>query len=134
MNVHRAGPLPALMTLAGVLGMTAIWGTAAVMVGRPLGWLALLTAADLVLLLRLSGAGSGPRRAALAVSGLAVTVVVVNWLLAAGTVGAQVGLTPLQSAPRLGADLAWLLAVQANGPIDVAAIALGFGLAWWWAR
>lgn len=127
-------PLAALICLAGVLGMTAIWGTAAVMTGRALGGLALLAAADIVLLLRLSGAPSGRSRRGLALAGLGATVLISNWLLAAAVVGSQMGLSPLRSAPRLSPDLAWLVAWQANGPLDLAAIAGAFALAWWWGR
>lgn len=133
-NPQGRASLAGLMVLIGALGMTAIWGTAAVMTGRPLGWLALLTAADLALLAHLAGAPAGRTRAAYVLLGLTATTVASNFLLSAGMVGQQVGLSPLQSAPRLSLDLAWLLAVQSNGPLDMAAIAAAFGLAWWWAR
>ncbi len=122
------------MVAAGVLGMTAVWGTAAVMTGRPLGWMAILTAADLALLARLAGAAPGRPRALLVVSGLALTVAASLFLLAAGLVGTQMGLSPLQSAPRLSLDLAWLVVVEAQGTLDVAALVASAGLAWWWAR
>lgn len=122
------------MVAAGVLGMTAIWGTAAVMTGRPLGWMAILTAADLALLARLAGAAPGRLRALLVVSGLTLTVAASLFLLAAGLVGAQMGLSPLQSAPRLSLDLAWLVVVEVQGALDVAALTASAGLAWWWAR
>lgn len=127
-------PLAWLITVAGVLGMTAIWGTAAVLTGRPLGWMALLVAADAVLLLRLTGIPAGAGRAALALAAVAICTLVSNWLLAAGMVGAQMGLSPLQAAPRLSVDLAWLLAIQANGSLDLLAIAAALVLAWWWTR
>ncbi|MFN3843245.1 MAG: hypothetical protein ACK4RW_08255 [Rehaibacterium terrae] len=127
-------PLATVATLAGILGIAAIWTGVAVVSGKPVGWMALVAAVDAVLLLRLAGTRPGWPRAGVAVAATAATVVLANWFIVATQLGLAMGLRPLPSALRLGPDLAWYLAVLANGGLDVAAILAALALAAWWGR
>src|SRR5690606_12578178 len=59
-----------------------------------------------------------------AVSGTLLVIVASNWLVIAGQLGRMLGLTPLQSALKLGGHHAWTLAQLANGPLELAMAAL----------
>lgn len=127
-------PLATVATLAGILGIAAIWTGVAVVSGKPVGAMALIAAVDAVLLLRLAGVRSGWPRAGVAVVATAATVVLANWFIVATQLGFAMGLRPLPSALRLGPDLAWHLAAQTNGGLDMAAILAALALAAWWGR
>ena len=110
--------------LAGILGADAVWVLLAVAGNRPCSWMALLTAVDVALLLRLTGAPPGAARVAVAVLATALAVALAQWLIVATQMGIVLGLQPLDSAWRLGpavarqllrlsldrGDLAWMLA------------------------
>lgn len=127
-------PLATVATLAGILGIAAIWTGVAVVSGKPAGWMALVAAVDAVLLLRLAGVRSGWPRAGMAMAATAATAVLANWFIVATQLGLAMGLRPLPSALRLGPDLAWQLTIQANGGLDLAAILAALALAAWWGR
>lgn len=120
-----AGPL----TLVGVLGVTAVWVALGLGSGRMLGGLALVAAADAVLLLAMSGMRGGGVRATTALLATLATVALANWLIIAGRIGRLMGLTPWDSAPRLSAELAWVMARETNGPWDLLGLAAGVVLA-----
>lgn len=127
-------PLAIAAVLAGILAMSAVWVVLALLSGRPLGGMALLAALDAVALLRLAGAPGGPLRGALALGATVASAAIGNWFAAAALVGTQLGLSPLASAQRLGLALAWPLAVQHNGLLDVVGLALGLAVAWRWGK
>jgi len=116
--------LPGAALLAGVLGVDAVWVGLAVAGNRPCGWMALLAAVDVALLLRLTGVAPGTARISIAVLATALAVALAQWLIVATQMGIVLGLQPLDSAMRLGpvlarqllslsldrGDLAWMLA------------------------
>ena len=130
-RMSRSRPLrrrPTLSSLAllllGIAGFVALWSMLSLSTGRQHGWMAVLGALDVVLMLRLGRWPAGPGRVLAALAGTAVVVVAANWLVIAGQLGRMLGLTPLQSALKLGSHHAWTLAQLANGAMDVVMVAL----------
>lgn len=127
-------PLATVATLAGILGIAALWTAAAVLSGASVGWMALVAAIDAVALLRLAGVRPGWPRAGIAVAATVLTVALANWFIVATQLGFAMGLRPMESALKLGPDLAWQLASQTNDGLDLAAILAALVLAAWWGR
>jgi hypothetical protein len=124
-----------LLALAiGMLAMTAAWLALAMFLKSPSGWMALLVALDMVLMLRLGAAPAGPARAWLAVGATALVTAASYWLVAAAHMGRLLGLSPLESAQRLGPVLAGELTRHAISSWDLVWAALALLLAWRWGR
>ena len=98
--------LPIAATLAGAAGICAAWVAVAALSGSSGSWIAILTALDIALMLRLTHAPAGPLRNAIALFATLGTVAASSHC-AAARVGALVGLEPLASASRLGPALGW---------------------------
>lgn len=126
--------LPLLALAVGVLGMTAAWLALAMAVRGPCGWLAPLAALDMALMLRLSAAPAGRLRAGLAVLGTVAAVATSYWMIAATQMGNLLGLSPLESAQRLGPVLAGELVRHMTSAWDIAFAALALVLAWRFGR
>ena len=126
--------LPPLAWIAGVLGMVALWTAVTLSLRSPSGWLALVAAVDLALLLRLSAMPSGRWRAWAAVAGTALAIVLGYWFYAAITMGLMLGLQPVDSALRLGPVLAGELLRHATTGWDLAWALIALPLAWKLAR
>jgi len=118
-----------LMLLGACAGFAAIWVVLAWSSNRQCGWMALLGALDVAWILRLSGWPAGPRRALVGVVATAAIIALANWWIVAVHLGDVLGFDPLQSALRLGAQHAWLLAQLANTPFDLAMILAALVLA-----
>jgi hypothetical protein len=101
--------LPGMALVAGILGISAVWVTAATILDRSCSWLALLAALDVALLLKVTNAPAGPVRIAVAVTATAVAVVLSQWLIVAAQIGISLGMGPLTASLRLGPVLAWHL-------------------------
>ncbi len=114
-----------LLLLLGSLFFAAIWVLLAVYTGKPCGWMAVLAALDVVLMLRWGGMPRGAARVLVAVLATAAIAVLVNWLTAATQIGFAMGLNPWESALKLGADYAWTLAGLANQTADRVWMAAG---------
>ncbi|MFC0677223.1 hypothetical protein ACFFGH_05055 [Lysobacter korlensis] len=113
-----------LLTL-GTTGFAALWVLLALYTREQLSWMAVVGALDVAWMLRL---GRWPRGAGRALAGLAGTAVIValaNWWIIASHLSVVLGLTPWESASRLGWNHAWTLAQLANGLADTAWIAAG---------
>ncbi|HEX5693628.1 MAG TPA: hypothetical protein VFY00_03295 [Arenimonas sp.] len=126
--------LPTLAWVAGVLGMVALWTAVTLALRSPSGWLALVAAVDLALLLRLAAMPSGHGRAWAAVAGTAVAIALGYWFHAAIMMGLMLGLQPVESALRLGPVLAGELIRQGTSAWDLAWALLALPLAWKLAR
>jgi hypothetical protein len=126
--------LPVVAWLAGVAGMAALWLAVSLATRGVNGWLALLAAVDLALLLRLSGQPAGPARAWAAAAGTALAIVVAYWFVLAMVMGRALGLEPLDAASRLGPVLAGELLRHAASGWDLAWALLALPLAWRLAR
>ena len=108
------------LLLLGIAGFVALWSMLSLSTGRQHGWMAVLGALDVVLMLRLGRWPAGPGRVLAALAGTAAVVVAANWLVIAGQLGRMLGLAPLESALKLGSHHAWTLAQLANGTLEFA--------------
>ena len=113
------------LLVLGTLGFVSAWVLAALFFERQCAWLAVVAAADMVLLLSIARWPAGTGRAALAFIATAVAIALANFGIAAGEVGQGFGLRPWESALMLGPDLAWTLLEMANSPLDLAFYAAG---------
>lgn len=123
--------------LALVFGCTCIailWLSLSLYLGRQLGWLAMLAAADAAWMLRWGRMRPGWPRAALAVLATLAVIALVNWAIVATQLGFMLGLAPWESAVKLGFDHAWVLSGLANQPADLIAMLAAPVLAAWLAR
>lgn len=126
--VRGPSPMSWLLLVLGALGFAAAWTSLSLWNNASNGWMAVLGAADVALLVRLGRWHRGLPRAAL--GGLALTLIVAlaTWGTIAGHLGRMFGLSPWASALRLGATHAWTLAGLAFTPADVAWLAAGLVL------
>ena len=123
-------PLLALLLLAlGTVGVAAAWAAVAMLSGSQAAWMAPLAGLDAAWLLRLGGAPKGWPRVVLAVVATALAIAMANWSIVAAQLAGVMGLPFLDSAQRLGPDLAWTLLALANGPAELALFGAGLVLA-----
>ncbi|KFN47831.1 hypothetical protein [Arenimonas metalli] len=122
--------LPLLALAVGILGMVAVWLAAYLHFRTPSGWLALVAALDIALMLRLAAAPAGRLRAGLAVAGTAAAIALGYWMMAATEMGLLLGLTPLESSQRLGPVLFGELLRHTTSGWDIAWALLALPLAW----
>ena len=122
------------MLALGSLTLVVAWTSLALATGRQHGWIALLAALEAAWMLRLGGMAPGWPRRLLALTATLAMIVAVQWLVAAGHIGAQMGLAPWQAAPKMGAFYVWTLSQLANTAFDLACLALAPLLALWAAR
>ncbi|MEQ1512558.1 MAG: hypothetical protein ABL934_07755 [Lysobacteraceae bacterium] len=125
---------PLLIAILGICGMTAIWTMLALIVDRQCAWVAVLTAADIALLLRLARAAPGLPRAATTVVATLATILLANWVIAATQIGGPMGLGLTDSVQRLGTDHAQTLFGLANQPAELAWYAIAVIVALWLGR
>jgi hypothetical protein len=125
---------PLLIAVLGICGMTAIWTLLALIVDRQCAWVAVLTAADIALLLRLARAAPGLPRAATTVVATLATILLANWVIAAAQIGGAMGLGLIDSVQRLGTDHAQTLFGLANQPAELAWYAIAVIVALWLGR
>lgn len=128
---RRARPtwLSVFLLLLGAAGFIALWSTLSLTTGGQHGWMAVLGALDVALMLRLGRWPRGPGRVMVAVAGTAVVIAATQWLVIAGQLGRMLGFTPLQSALKLGTHHAWTLAQLANGLLELVMVALALVVA-----
>lgn len=125
---------PLSIAILGICGMTAIWTLLALIVDRQCAWVAVLTAADIALLLRLAHAAPGLPRAAATVLATLATILLANWVIAAAQIGGAMGLGLIDSVQRLGTDHAQTLFGLANQPAELAWYAIAVIVALWLGR
>jgi len=126
--------VPLLLAALGVFGMAAGWALLALIVNRQCAWMAVLTAADIALLLRMGRAAPGLPRAATTVVATLATILLANWTIAATQIGGQFGLKLVDSVFRLGTDHAQTLLGLANRPVELAWYAIAVVVALWLGR
>ncbi len=125
---------PLLLAALGIVGMTAVWALLALIVNRHCAWMAVLTAADIALLLRLGRAAPGVPRAMVTAVATLATIALSNWTIAAGQMGGAMGLKLVDSMQRLGTDHAMTLLGLANRPAEFAWYAVAVIVALWLGR
>lgn len=115
----------------GAAGFAAFWVLLALLLDRQCAWLTVPAALDIALLQGLARWPRGAGRALAAMLATALTVVLANYMIAAGQIGQGFGLRPGESALLMGADYAWLLVTLANTRADLLWYAAGIALAAW---
>jgi len=125
--------LPVMLVVASAC-VLVIWVTLALYLQRQTGWMALLVALDVVLVLRLGGMAAGTRRALLAALVTVAISAMALWTIPATHLGFAFGLAPWESVLRLGAHHGWTLVSLSTTPLDVVALVLAPLLAAWWTR
>ncbi|CAN7443032.1 hypothetical protein LJR143_002705 [Pseudoxanthomonas sp. LjRoot143] len=125
--------LPVMLVVASAC-VLVIWVSLALYLQRQTGWMALLVALDVVLVLRLGGMAAGTRRAVLAAAVTAAISAMALWTVPATQLGFALGLSPWESALRLGAHHGWTLISLTTTPLDVVALVAAPLLAAWWTR
>ncbi len=118
-----------LLLALGVCGFAAAWVMLALYTGRQCSAMAILGAVDVAIILRLDHWRRGPRRMTLAVLATLAIIVLANWTIIASHLGGMLGLSPWDSAIRLGIHHAWTLATLANDATDLAWLAVACLLA-----
>lgn len=131
-RARRLAPL--LLAVLGVFGMSAVWALLALILDRQCAWMAVLTAADIALLLRLTRAAPGMSRATATALATLATIALTNWTIAATQMGGPMGLKLIDSVQRLGIDHAQTLLALANGPAELAWYAVAVIVALWLGR
>lgn len=126
---QRLSPVAIGLLLLASTGIAAAWALLALVSGRQCSWMALVAAADAIVVLRLLRVRPGMVRAGTAWAATVLSVALANWWIAAGQIGRSLGLMPWDSSLRLGPDYAWTLASLANHPGDLAWIAAALLLA-----
>jgi hypothetical protein len=126
--------LPIVALCIGISGITVVWVAVAILSEGTCGWLALLAAMTVAVLLRLTQAPSRLARGIVAAFGCALAIALTLWMIAATHFGFMFGLGPITSALRLGPVLAWEVTRLTLRPLDWLFIALSLPLAAWWAR
>ena len=122
-----------LALAVGILGIGAVWLALATLSDSACSWLALVAAADMALMLRLTEAPPGWSRRAAAVLATAIAIAASHWFIVATYLGQVLGLGPIESARRLGPVLAWAMTSLSLGPVDWGLLAASLPLAAWWA-
>lgn len=125
---------PLVLAVLGIFGMSAVWALLALIVDRQCAWMAVITAADIALLLRLGRAAPGMPRAAASVLATLATIALANWTIAATQMGGPMGLKLIDSVQRLGSDHAQTLFGLANQPMEFAWYAVAVIVALWLGR
>ncbi|MEO6365822.1 MAG: hypothetical protein ABIO38_07240 [Luteimonas sp.] len=108
-----------LLLVLGTAGGAAVWILVALALDRQCSWMAVFTALDTAVLLRLGGHRPGWLRATLAVISTVATIVLANWGIVAGQLGTGMGMLPWESALKLGGAHAMTLAQLANHSADL---------------
>lgn len=122
------------VTVAITAGLSAVWAGAAALTGGNASWMAVVTALDSALLLRLAGHPPGPRRASLGVVITAVTISCAAVMVAAAKIGIVLGMKPIAALSRISAEMVPLWLGAQLGPMDAAFVAGGLLLAWFSSR
>jgi hypothetical protein len=126
--------LPPVALAVGLLGIVAAWTGLHMVLQSPVAWMAPVAALDMAWMLRFSGARPGRARAAVAVSATAIAIAATIHRLAATQMARLIGLTPMESAQRLGPVLFGELVRHGTDGWDVALLLVALPLAWRLAR
>ena len=118
------------LLLLGSITLTIAWLLVALSTGTQAGWMAVLAALEAAWMLRLGTFRPGPARAALTILTTVLIALAANWLIAAAYIGGPMGLTPWESALRMGLHFAWTLLSLANGLGELIWLSIALLVAW----
>jgi len=118
------------ISLVAVLGVAAVWSGFSLMFRSNCAWMAVVTALDAALLLRLAAVPPGRARAGWAVAITLATVCAALFAIAAAQIGLLMGFRPADSIWRISPGLAWLYTTSNMGWLDGVWLAAALTLAW----
>lgn len=113
-----------LLLPLSMVALVMLWVLLNLYTGGLHGWLAVVAALDVAWVLRFGGWRRGPGRALLGLAATVTVVAVAQWFILAVQVGGQIGLTPWESALKLGFHHARTLAGLAYGPWELGGFVL----------
>lgn len=123
-----------LVAVVAVAGVAAVWSGLSLVFRGNCGWMAVVTALDAALLLRLAAIPPGRARAGWAIAITLATVVVAWYLVSAAQIGLLMGFRPADAVWKISPGLAWLYA-QSNATWgDLAWLLAALGIGWRVAR
>ncbi|WP_411849985.1 hypothetical protein ACLB90_13530 [Stenotrophomonas sp. LGBM10] len=122
------------LLLLGIATATLAWLFIALLSGQQAGWMAVLAALDVVLMLRLGTFRPGATRVVVTVLATLLVAVAANWFIASAYLGGSMGLNPWESALRMGPFMASTLIQLANGPLEAIWLAVALLVGGWLAR
>lgn len=108
-----------LLLLLSVVALVMLWVLLNLYTDGQHGWVAVVAALDVAWMLRFGGWRPGRARLLLGLAATAAVIVAAQWFIVATQIGGQLGLTPLESAAKLGVHHAWMLVRLANGPWEL---------------
>jgi hypothetical protein len=120
--------------LLGIATATLAWLFIALLSGQQAGWMAVLAALDVVLMLRLGTFRPGALRVVVTVLATLLVAAAANWFIASAYLGGSMGLNPWESALRMGPFMASTLIQLANGPLEAVWLAVALVVGGWLAR
>jgi len=122
------------MLLLGAGTALLAWVFVALFIGNQAGWMAVVVALELVFMLRLGTLRGGALRVALVVGGTLLVTALAWWSIASAWLGGSMGLSPWESALRMGPHLAWTLVGLANSAWDWIWVPVAAVIGAWLAR
>lgn len=123
-----------VVAVVAVAGVAAVWSGLSLVFRSNCGWMALVTALDAALLLRLAAIPPGRARAGWAVAITLATVAVAWYLVSAAQIGMLMGFRPADAVWKISPGLAWLYGVTNFGWLDAAWLGAGLFAAWRFGR
>ena len=123
-----------ILLLLGSITLTIAWLLVALSTGTQAGWMAIFAALEAAWMLRLGTFRPGLARITLTILTTLLITLVANWGIAAAYVGGPMGLTPWESALRMGPHFAWTLLSLANGLGELIWLGIALLVGWRSAR
>lgn len=123
-----------LLLLLGSITIAVAWLLVALATGTQASWMAVLAALEAAWMLRLGTFRAGRGRVVIAIAATVLIAAAANWGIAAAYMGGPMGLTPWESALRMGPHLAWTLSTLANGLGELLWLMIAVLVAWRAAR
>ncbi|MBB5207140.1 hypothetical protein [Chiayiivirga flava] len=123
-----------LVAVVAVAGVAAVWSGLSLVFRSNCAWMAVVTALDAALLLRLAAVPAGPARAGWAIAITLATVAVAWYLVSAAQIGLLMGFRPADAVWKISPGLAWLYGTTNFGWVDAAWLLGALGIAWRFGR
>lgn len=122
--------LVVFVAVVAIAGVAAVWSGVSLMLRASCGWMAVVTALDAALLLRLANWPPGRGRAAWTLVITLGTVLVAWYLIAAAQIGLPMGVRPAEAIWKISPGLAWLYAQSNADWGDLAWLLAALGIGW----
>lgn len=122
------------VALVAIAGVASMWSGLSLLFRTSCGWMALLTALDAALMLRLAAYPPGRARAVWTMVITLGTVAAAWYLISAAQIGALMGYRPADAVWKISPGLAWLYTTTNFAWTDAAWLLGALALAWRFGR